>query len=345
MSGPSSKASVKRLTGSKVGKYALEEILGTGGYGEVYVGKPANGRAVAVKVLAALHARDDDSVERFKREAETARKLEHPNIVRVLDVGSSRQRHYLVMELVRGGSLHKLLRKGDADPEKLLAVLADSARGLAYAHERGVVHRDVKPGNILLTRTGKAKVADFGLARAVDNSSMTTEGKLIGTASYMSPEQAKGGRATSAADVYSMGVMIYETVSGRLPFESDTQLGFLYQHAEVEAPRPTIKLPFPPALGALVLECLAKDPKARPTMQQVADRLAAMQLVRPSRLPRILAYTGAALLALVLLLIAVPAVFDPLCGDWFGGGPFRALRGAAEAAHHALFGQIGPPPR
>src|SRR5439155_25524100 len=110
-------------------------------------------------------------------------------------------------------SLHKLLRRGRADPARVLAVLVDTARALAFAHEQGVVHRDVKPANILLTRAGRAKVADFGLARAIDQSSMTTEGKLIGTATYMSPEQAKGARATSASDVYAMGVMIYQAIT------------------------------------------------------------------------------------------------------------------------------------
>src|SRR5262249_40142097 len=166
----------KRLTGSKLGKYTVASMLGAGGYGEVYAGKPATGRSVAIKVLDAARVRDADAIERFKREAETARRLEHPNIVRVLDVGSSPGRHYLVMELVSGGSFDKLLRRDRADPAAVLAVLADAARALAYAHEQGVVHRDVKPANILLTRAGKAKVADFGLARVVDQSSMTTEG-------------------------------------------------------------------------------------------------------------------------------------------------------------------------
>ncbi len=338
MAGPALKTAAKRLAGSKVGKYTLEDILGTGGYGEVYLGKPTTGRNVAVKLLDAVHARDEDAVERFKREAETARRLEHPNIVRVLDVGTSRGRHYLVMELVRGGSFHKLLRRGPADPAKVLAVLVETSRALAFAHQHGVVHRDVKPANILLTRAGKAKVADFGLARAVDHSSMTTEGKLLGTATYMSPEQAKGGRATSAADVYSMGVMIYEAIAGKLPFESDSQLGFLYQHAEIEPPRPVVRPPFPPALGALALDCLAKDPAARPTMAQVADRLAAASLVRPLRIRRALIIAAAALLVLAILLVAVPRILDPACGNWFGAAPFRALQRAAQAAHHAIFG-------
>jgi len=336
MPGPAVKVAVKRLTGTRLGEYQLANVLGTGGYGEVYVGKPASGRKVAIKVLDAVHVRDEDAVERFKREAETARRLVHPSIVRVIDVGSTRGRHYLVMELVGGGSLHKLLRRDGADPGRVLAVLVDSARALAFAHEQGVVHRDIKPANILLTRAGRAKVADFGLARAVDHSSMTTDGKLIGTASYMSPEQARGERATSAADVYSMGVMIYQAVVGRLPFESDSHLGFLYQHAEIEPPRPDVRLPFPAALGKLALECLAKDPAARPTMARVAERLAAAQLVRPRRILRYAIAAAAALVALVALAIAMPRTLAPLTGDWFGAAPFRALQRGAQAAHDAI---------
>ncbi|HEX5062851.1 MAG TPA: serine/threonine-protein kinase, partial [Kofleriaceae bacterium] len=207
MVAPAKSASVKRLTGSKVGKYTLKELLGQGGFGEVYVGEQKGGPNVAVKILDAAHAKDDDAIERFKREGETAKRLDHPNIVRVLDVGSSRAKHYLVMELVAGGSLERLMRR-DGVAEKVLPALVASAEALAYAHGQGVVHRDVKPANILLTKAGRAKVTDFGLARTVDHSSMTTEGRLLGTASYMSPEQVKGERASAASDVYAMGVMI-----------------------------------------------------------------------------------------------------------------------------------------
>jgi eukaryotic-like serine/threonine-protein kinase len=334
MPGPASKAAPKR-PGGKLGKYTLDELLGTGGYGEVYVGKPATGRHVAIKVLDAVHARDEDAVERFKREAETARRLEHPNIVRVLDVGSSRGRHYLVMELVGGGSLHRLLRRADPDPAQLLGVLADAANALAHAHAQGVVHRDVKPANILLTRAGRAKVADFGLARAMDQSSLTTEGRLLGTATYMSPEQAKGDRATAASDVYAMGIMIYEAVTGKQPFESDNQLGYLYQHAEVEPPRPTVRPPFPASLGMLALACLAKDPRTRPTMAEVAARLTAATLVEGRRVRRALIIAGIVVAVLMLLVIAVPRILDPLTGHWFGGGLFRALQRGAQAVHGA----------
>src|SRR6185436_5715238 len=139
----------------------------------------------------------------------------------------------------------------------------------------------------------------------------------------------------SAADVYAMGVMIYQSVVGRLPFESDSHLGFLYQHAEIEPPRPDVRPPFPAALGKLALECLAKDPAARPTMARVAERLAAAQLVRPRRILRYALAAAAALVALVALAIAMPRTLAPLTGDWFGAAPFRALQRGAQAAHDA----------
>jgi serine/threonine-protein kinase len=336
MPAPAVKIAAKRLSGSKIGEYTIAEILGTGGYGEVYACTPRAGRKVAIKVLDAAHMRDADAVERFKREAETARRLEHPSIVRVLDVGSSRGRHFLVMELVSGGALHKLLRKSPPDPARILAALADAAQALAYAHAQGVVHRDVKPSNILLTRVGKAKVADFGLARAVDQSSMTTEGKLIGTAAYMSPEQVRGERATSAADVYAMGIILFEAITGKLPFESDSHLGFLYQHAEVDPPRPEVRPPFAPALGKLALECLAKDPSARPTMARVAERLAASALIRPRRVTHIAVIAAVAVVVLAMTAIAAPRVLAPLTGHWFGAAPFHALQRGAQAAHDAI---------
>jgi serine/threonine protein kinase len=338
VSAPVLKPAQKRLTGSKVGKYTLKEILGVGGFGDVYLGETKDGPNVAVKILAPDAARDDDTVERFKREADTARKLEHPNIVRVLDIGSSRARHYIVMELVRGGSLRKLLRREDAHA-KVISALGEVARALAFAHAKGIVHRDVKPENVLLTKANRAKVADFGLARAVDQSSMTTEGRLLGTAVYMSPEQAKGDRATSASDVYAMGIMIYEAITGGLPFKSDSQIGFLYQHAEVEPPKPTVLGPYPSSLASLALACLAKNPKDRPTMAEVADRLAASALKTPRRIAWIALIVLAVLVVLALVTIAVPQILNPLCGDWFGAEPFRAASRGAHFVHDAIFGR------
>jgi len=333
----------KRPTGAKVGKYTLTQVLGQGGYGDVHLGVATAGPKVAVKILNARASRDEDTVARFKREADTGQRLEHPSIVRIVEVGSSRGRHYIVMELMRGGSLRRMLERADTPATEVLTVLAEVASALAFAHAQGVVHRDVKPENVLLTKAGRAKVADFGLARAADQSSMTTEGRILGTAVYMSPEQVRGQRATAASDVYSVGIMLYEAITGGLPFTADSQLGYLYQHAEVEPPRPVVRSGYAASLGNLALACLAKDPAERPTMAEIAERLRRTTQPR-SRLVRVLRIALPLLVALCMLAVAVPSLLDPLCRDWFAAQPFRLARRAAQAAHDAVFPAPAPPP-
>ncbi|HTJ43515.1 MAG TPA: serine/threonine-protein kinase [Kofleriaceae bacterium] len=277
--------STDSLEGKQLGGYELGKLLGSGGMGAVYRATPkTGGRAVAIKVLAPELARDPKAIERFEREAEAVRRLEHPNVVRIHEVGSARGQHFLVMELVSGPPFRRLIDDADA-PKRVIAVLAQVADGLAHAHARGIVHRDIKPDNVLISRSDRAAIADFGLARVSDAASLTGRA-LLGTAKYMSPEQAQGEKAGAPSDVYSLGVMIYEAITGDAPFASETQHGYIFKHVSEAPPRPEVRPGFPASLGRLALECLAKDPAARPTMDDVAARVhAALETrARSSRL-------------------------------------------------------------
>jgi serine/threonine protein kinase len=338
--GASPQLEPERMTGRKVGGYKLGSLLGQGATGDVYTARSRK-RSVAVKLLNPIAARDKEVVARFRREAETAQRLVHPNIVKVLDVGEAGGRPYLVMELVGGGSLRDLLKTGR--PETLLAVMTETALALAYAHEQGVVHRDIKPENVLVTKSRHARVTDFGLARAADQPSMTTDGRLLGTAHYMSPEQARGTKASGYSDVYALGIILYEMVTGKRPFASEETLGLLYQHAEVTPEPPTVRMPYPAALGKLALECLAKNPQERPTMSAVAERLGATRLGRRSA--RWLRFAVAAAVAMAVATVVAPSILNPFCHDWFGGHAFRAARRGATAVHDVLFDTVAKKPR
>jgi serine/threonine-protein kinase len=326
--------SPEALEGTRVGAYELGKLLGSGGMGHVYRATRNGGRSAAVKILAAEVARDAKAVERFEREARAVERLDHPNVVRILEVGSARGHHYIAMELVSGPSFRRMIRESD-DPRRVLGILAQVADGLAHAHERGVVHRDIKPDNVLVNRSNRARVADFGLARVSGDASLTTTKQVIGTAKYMSPEQARGDKAGAPSDVYSLGVMIYEAITGETPFLSDTQHGFIFKHAAQQPPRPELRRGYPASLGKLALDCLQKDPDARPTMTDVAARLHAALTQRASRFGRRW-IAAAAAVALVALWLAFPHALDPLCDGWFGAPAVRAVRDASVAVRGIL---------
>ncbi|MGE3621810.1 MAG: Stk1 family PASTA domain-containing Ser/Thr kinase [Acidimicrobiia bacterium] len=251
------------------GRYELHRLLGRGGMAEVYLARDQLlDRPVAVKVLFPEHARDPNFVERFRREAQAAANLNHPNIVGVFDWGQSDGTYFIVMEYVDGRSLAEILRtEGPLHPDRAADVIADVAAALGFAHRNGVVHRDVKPGNVLVTPSGQVKVADFGIARAIEShpeDNLTQAGTVMGTATYFSPEQARGSSVDPRSDIYSLGCVLYELLLGRPPFTGDSPVAIAYKHVQ-EAPTPPRQLSpaVPPAMEAIVLKCLAKNPVNR----------------------------------------------------------------------------------
>ncbi|MFH8475787.1 protein kinase [Streptomyces sp. NPDC018000] len=232
------------------------------------------GRAVAVKLLLGDHA-DESATARFRLEAQTAARLSHPHLVAVFDFGAWEDRFYLVMELVEGRSLGDLLAAEERlGAEQVARIAGQAAAGLAAAHRQGIVHRDIKPGNLMLDAEGTVKIGDFGIAQFVDDPSaaLTTTGQIVGTSLYLAPERALGRTAGAASDMYSLGCVIYQLLLGEPPFRSDTATATLYQHVDT-APVPLRQrgVSLSPAFDSYLLGLLAKQPEDRPSAQQVAD--------------------------------------------------------------------------
>jgi serine/threonine protein kinase len=258
------------------GRYRVEALLATGGMGEVWAARDLLlNRAVAVKVLGGALAGDGRAAERLRREARAAARLEHPSIARVLDLGEQDGRPYLVMELLEGESLAaRIDRAGAMAAPEAARVVAAVADALEAAHRGGVVHRDVKPGNVFLTSDGEVKVLDFGIASAAGEAALTT-GEMLGTPAYLAPERVLGHPATPAADIYALGVVLYELLAGRRPFDgSDIELAMIHVHAHPAPLAPSA----PPFLVAACEQAMAKDPSARPP-----SAAAFAQLVRAER--------------------------------------------------------------
>jgi serine/threonine protein kinase len=257
------------------GRYRVGALLATGGMGEVWAARDLLlDRPVAVKVLGRALAGDGRAAERLRREARAAGRLDHPNIARVLDLGEHDGRPYLVMELLEGESLAaRIDRAGPMAPAEAARVVAAVADALQAAHSAGVVHRDVKPGNVFLTSGGEVKVLDFGIAWASGEAGLTT-GDLLGTAAYLAPERALGRPAAAAADLYSLGVVLYELLTGRRPFQggSDIELAMAQVNAR-PTPLALVAPSTPPPLAAACEAALAKDPAARPPSAAAFARL------------------------------------------------------------------------
>jgi serine/threonine protein kinase len=262
------------------GRYRIEGRLGVGGMSTVHLAFDSRlERYVALKLLAEHLADDPTFVSRFRREALSAARLVHPNIVQVFDFGfdEGHHQHFIVMEHVSGNSCAELLRdRGHLDVPQAVSIIIQACRGLDYAHRNGVVHRDVKPGNLLVSDSDVVKLADFGIARATDQSSITQVGSVLGTAAYLAPEQARGEEAGPRADLYSLGVVSYQLLSGRLPYEAKS-LSELALKQQKESPIPLDELNprVPHALAQAVAQALAMDQESRP-----ADAMVLAEAIR-----------------------------------------------------------------
>ena len=277
------------------GRYRLQRLIATGGMGQVWEAVDNRlGRRVAVKVLKQEFSQDAEFIERFRIEARTTAMLNHPGIAQVHDYGESQldgegRTAYLVMELVNGEPLNSVLKRtGRLSLRHALDMLEQTGRALQVAHTAGLVHRDVKPGNILITPTGQVKITDFGIAKAVDAAPVTQTGMVMGTAQYIAPEQALGHEATPSSDVYSLGVVAYEVVSGRRPFTGDGALTVAMKH--IKEPPPPLPPELPPNVRELIEITLVKNPALRyrsggPLADAVAAVRAGRRPPRPSQTP------------------------------------------------------------
>ncbi len=261
--------------GLLAGRFELQSTLGRGGMATVYRAWDHVGqRPCAVKVLSELLSGDEQLRRRFRQEATAAQSLTHPCIVRVDDWGEAGSHHYIVMEYVTGGTLRDLLRRRGPLPQALaLRIAVEVADALAHAHARGVVHRDIKPENLLLAEDGRIKVADFGIARTVDAAALTRTCIVMGSARYLSPEQARGRAAGPRSDLYALGVVLFEMLAGRVPFDGDSAVAIAVQHVQERPPRlQELRSDVPGPIAACVDRLLAKNVEDRyPTAGAVAD--------------------------------------------------------------------------
>jgi serine/threonine-protein kinase len=308
------------------GRYELEELVGSGGMSSVYrAHDKLLERKVALKILHERYGEDDEYVERFRREARAVAQLAHPNIVTVIDRGEDGGRQFIVFEYVDGENLKQIVeREGPLALDEVVSFGLEIARGLAFAHEHGIVHRDVKPQNVLLNGDGHAKVTDFGIARTLDvEKGVTQTGTVLGTSDYIAPEQASGQAVSRETDVYSLGVVLFELLTGRVPFTGESFVAVALQHVNEPPPSVLERRPeTPPRLAGLVDDALAKEPADRPSMDDLVAELEALRagyggaaptpvIRRPrpaaparrrggTQLPLVLAALGAVLLAAAL---------------------------------------------
>ena len=247
------------------GRYELEKLVGSGGMSNVFRAHDRLlERTVALKILHEQFTRDDDYVERFRREARAVAGLAHPNIVTVIDRGEQDGRQFIVFEYVDGQNLKDLMRNGPLEVRDAIGLTLQVARALSFAHDRGLVHRDVKPQNVLLNEDGQAKVTDFGIARSLDVQGVTQTGTVLGTSDYIAPEQARGQKVDPKTDIYSLGAVLYELLVGEVPFSGDNFVAVAMRH--VNEPVPSVlaaRADCPPRLDFAIQRAMAKDPDDR----------------------------------------------------------------------------------
>jgi serine/threonine protein kinase len=270
------------LEGQTLGKYRILDALGRGGMAQVYRAyHPQLDRYVAVKVLRSDLVEEKEFLARFSREARAVAALRHPNIVQVYDFDMQDGYYYMVMELLEGNTLKAYLNAfrtggGRMPAGEMMRILSDALAGLEYAHKEGIVHRDLKPANIMLSRHGQAVLTDFGIAQIVGVTQYTVSGALMGTLSYMAPEQGLSGKCDARSDLYSLGIVYYEMLTGRVPFDADTPLAILMKHVNDPLPLPRkIDPAIPETLERVALKSLAKQPEQR--YQSAAEMAAALQ--------------------------------------------------------------------
>ena len=330
-----------RTTHVLVDRYELGPVLGEGGMARVHQGLDRQlGRRVAIKVLAPPYDRDAEFVERFRREARAAAGLSHPNIVAVFDSGSDDGTHFIVTELVEGETLaDRLRRDGPMPPGDAVAVAVDIARALAAAHARGLIHRDIKPGNVMLLPDGRVKVVDFGIARAAGSDTLTNTGVVLGSTAYLSPEQAGGQPVGERADLYSLGCVLYEMLTGHVPFSADTPIATMYRHVNEDAPPPSTIAPVQRELEDVVLRCLEKDPKHRfASAAELEAALLAVPLARAGDTMRLENVVAAETQPVGRVDAAQTQPVDPI--DAAGGGAIAAGAAGAVAAEEANTGPV-----
>jgi serine/threonine-protein kinase len=274
------------LLGVTLGHCVIEELLGQGGMARVYRGRQENlDRQIAIKVLPPYYAADPAFIERFKLEARAMAQLAHPNIVIIHDTGEESGRLYIIMEYVAGGTLRKKIAAGMPMSE-ITRIVNEVASALTYAHSRGIVHRDVKPVNVLMDTNGRAVLSDFGIAKILQTSAVLTQsGAGVGTPEYMSPEQCRGNSTVDArADIYALGVMVYEMLTGHTPFEADSYTALAHSHIYEAVPPPSQRNPrISPAVQAVVLKALEKNPADR--FQSATDMALALEQAADAQQP------------------------------------------------------------